>query len=56
MNFYSRHSSVPQDVLDIMVNTARAQGLGPWMDAGLKLHTANQANCDYPFLDGLRHL
>ena len=51
INFYNRKNSVPKAELDLMFKTARTQGLGYWMDYGLKVHIVDHTNCTYPPVD-----
>ena len=42
---------MPKAELDLMFKTARTQGLGYWMDYGLKVHIVDHTNCTYPPVD-----
>lgn len=48
INFYNRRRMVEKSELQSMMDTARKQGLGYWMDHGLKVTVVDHTNCTYP--------
>lgn len=48
INFYHKQRFVEDGELEGMMEIARQQGLGHWMDSGLKVHVVNHTGCTYP--------
>lgn len=48
INFYNRNRLAPKEELQQMLDTARKQNLGYWMDHGLEVHIVDHTNCTYP--------
>lgn len=48
INFYNRQRKVLAAELQTMLDTARKQNLGYWMDHGFKVTFVDHSNCTYP--------
>merc|ERR1712176_882910 len=51
INFYSKKQNPDQAYIDEMLNAARAQGIGMYMDGGLGLYMVPQTGCNYTEVD-----